>query len=118
MSMEQQTEQQQRFMRFDLPRRLASIASNLIHVVRAAAGGSDTVVLRMLEDAELYLQWTVVDCDPETAKRLVQLSLLVQNWRSIWNNNQHELGMRSEILSQCQFWHGELLKLSGLLVEQ
>ena len=112
------TEQEQRFLKFDTPRRLASIASNLIHVVRAADNGSDTLPLRLFNDAKLYIQWTLPDCSEEAEARLTQLSELVDHWRVDWQESQHEPDSRSAILALCKQWHDELLGLSGLLVSQ
>jgi len=110
------TEQKQRFLKFDMPRRLASIASNLIHVVRAADNGSDTLPLRLFSDAKLYIQWTLPDCSEENAAKLMQLSGLVDQWHLSWEASQYEPDNRAEILSLCKQWHDELLNLSGLLV--
>ncbi len=110
------SEQAQRFLQFDTPRRLASIASNLIHVLRAAENGSETLPLRMLSDAKLYIQWTMPDCSPDAAIRLTQLSSLVDQWLAAWPKSLHQPEKRAEILKLCKQWHDELLNRSRLLV--
>lgn len=106
----------QRFLQFDTPRRLASIASNLIHVVRAVENGSASLPLRMLSDAKLYIQWTMPDCNPDAKIKLTHLSGLVDQWLAAWPEAQRQPQRQADILKLCQIWHDELLTLSGLLV--
>jgi hypothetical protein len=102
------------FSQFDPPRRLASIASNLIHVVRFQSDSEGSLPLRMLSDAEHYIEWTTPVVSQEIAQELEQLRQLVTGWQSNWQEVWGEPQQRTHLVEQCQLWSDRLIEYSGL----
>lgn len=103
-----------RFLRDPVPRRLGALAADLARVASGAVrpAGAEAVA-RMLEESQLFIEWTAADT--EVAAELVEIQVAVAVWRRAWPKAQQDGALRACLALQAQQWSDRVLAYSGLL---
>lgn len=106
----------ERYLKDDLPIRLAGLAADLGRIASSArhAAGSTRVAM-MLEESQNFIEWTAAEVEPEVAAELVDIQVMLALWRRAWPEAQHSQLQRSLLSVQAKKWADQVLNYSGLV---
>jgi len=108
----------ERYLADPLPVRLGGLAADLARVSASARHPEgSTIVARMLEESQYFIEWTAAEAEPEIAAELVDLQRMIALWRKAWPEAQHSQAQRTLLAVQAKKWSDQVLDYSGLLTE-
>lgn len=108
----------ERFLRDPISIRLGGLATELARISSSAKRDQGaTVVPRMLEESQWYIEWTAPETDPEVAAELVDIQRMIALWRKAWPEAQKHRPQRLLLSVQAKKWSDQILGYSGLLDE-
>jgi hypothetical protein len=103
-------------MKESLALRLAGLATSLGRIsssARREAGAAR--VVEMLEECQLYIEWTAGELDPEAAAEMVDIQVMISMWRKSWAKANSDATQRSLLSFLAKKWSDRALDYSGLL---
>lgn len=105
-----------RYLRDELPTRLGNIASNLARIKTLSKNITySDVVVSLVEESKIFIEWTANDTDIDTAGELVELQIQLALWQLRWAEIWADPAQRMEVSEQAQIWSDRILERSGLL---
>jgi len=106
---------QDRFIKDSIPVRLAGLAADMERIATlAGTTGEPSNVLRWLEEAQRFIEWTAAELEPDTAAELVNLQVILSAWRSAWKTAIPESTFRSILAVEAHHWSERILTLAGM----
>lgn len=106
----------QRYLRDGLPIRLGGIASNLARIkTLSQKATASNVAVSLVEESKIFIEWTALDADTDTAGELVELQIQLALWQLRWAKIWADPEQRMEVAEQAKIWSDRILERSGLL---
>jgi len=106
----------QRYLRDGLPIRLGGIASNLARIKTLSQKAiASNVVVSLVEESKIFIEWTALDADIDTAGELVELQIQLALWQLQWTRIWADPVQRMEVAEQAKIWSDRILERSQLL---
>jgi len=105
----------ERFLRDPLPRRLGGLAATLGRVSSVARKSTDPAnVVRLLEEAKYFIEWTAAETEPEIAAELVSMQTLINLWLKAWETASQYKEQRILLSAEAKHWSDRAMDFSGL----
>jgi len=106
----------QRYLRDGLPIRLGCLASNLARIkTLSQKATAPNVAVSLVEESKIFIEWTALDADIDTAGELVELQIQLALWQLRWAKIWADPEQRMEVAEQAKIWSDRILERSGLL---
>jgi hypothetical protein len=106
----------QRYLRDEVPTRLGGIAANLASVKSCSKNiAHSDLVVSLVEESKIFIEWTALDADIDTAGELVELQIQLALWQLRWTKIWADPVQRMEVAEQAKIWSDRILARSGLL---
>jgi hypothetical protein len=106
----------QRYLVDGVPTRLGGIAANLARVKSFSKNiAHSDLVISLVEESKIFIEWTANDADIDTAGELVELQIQLALWQLRWTKIWADPIQRMEVAAQAQIWSDRILERSGLL---
>ncbi|MBW4581461.1 MAG: hypothetical protein KME42_17975 [Tildeniella nuda ZEHNDER 1965/U140] len=116
--MKDQISLRERYLQESLPSRLGELAANLARIKSSSSNLlHEALVKHLIEESQLYIQWTIGDTEAETAFVLRSLQGQLSQWQQNWSVIWVDALQRMERAEQANVWSERILELSGLLSE-
>ena len=110
------TQIQERYLRDELPVRLAGLAANLSRIKSFSADeASHAVVEDLIDESKMFIEWTAAQAEVTTAEKLVDLQVQLARWQLQWKTIWSDPLKRKQVAEQSALWSKQILELSGLL---
>jgi hypothetical protein len=106
----------ERYLQDALPIRLGGLAANLSRVKSFASHNANgDAIASIVEESELFIEWTAGDADINTAAELVELQIQLALWERRWPQIWDNLTQRGQVAALSAMWSQRILEMSGLL---
>jgi hypothetical protein len=103
----------ERFMKDEVPVRLAGLAADLARVSSSARSAREPAsVLRWVEEGQRFIEWTAGEIDPEIGAELVSIQVMLALWRKVWKNGIPDITQRMLLATQAGQWSERIFALS------
>jgi hypothetical protein len=104
------------FLKESPARQLGALAATLGRIASSAEKAARAkAIVPMLDECIQFTEWTLSN-QPEAAKELTDLSLMLKLWRDGWEHAQTDEHLRTLLSIQAKKWSDQALEYSGLLI--
>ena len=105
-----------RYLRDELPTRLAGLAANLGRISSfASQHGRAKVIESLMEESKYFIEWTAAAAEIDTAAVLAELQVLLAGWQHSWVQSRDDSGLRDKVAKEARIWSERVLEMSGVL---
>jgi broad specificity phosphatase PhoE len=105
-----------RYLRDGPPTRLGGLAANLLRIKSFAdRNGSHEVVVSLIEESKLLIEWTAGEFEADRAAQLVALQVELAGWQLRWPQVCGDPEARSRVAQRAANWSDRVMEMSGLL---
>jgi hypothetical protein len=106
----------ERYLRDGVPTRLGGLAANLLRIKSFAdRNGSDEVVVSLIEESKLLIEWTAGEFEADRAAQLVVLQIELAGWQLLWPQVDRDPEVRGRVAQEAASWSNRVMEMSGLL---